>query len=65
MYRTNDPAMDFEMYSSEMEDELEKLPICGYCDNYIQDEYAYYIEGEWVCSECMNENYRREVLPEY
>ena len=52
-------------HDAEQETEMEKLPVCEYCEQYIQDEYAYYIEGAWYCYECMNANFRKEVVPEY
>lgn len=33
---------------------LKSLPICVECDNPIQDEQAYYINGEWICENCMD-----------
>lgn len=55
----------WEQHEVEQEKQLDKLPLCDYCDEPIQDEYAYYIDGSWYCERCMNENFRREVLPEY
>ena len=42
---------------------VERRPRCADCENPIQDEFAYYINGEWICDECLS-SYRREVLPE-
>lgn len=61
MYRTGDPIEDFNRYDAERERQLRKLPRCSECDEPITDEYAYYINGEWICERCMNDNYRREV----
>lgn len=65
MYYTNDPVADYERYSADQEKELEKLPRCSECDERIQDEFAYYINGEWICKNCMDSNYKREVMPEF
>ena len=62
--RTDDPIADFNRYEAEQEKKLSQLPRCSQCDNYIQEETAYYIEGEWICEDCMSE-YRRVVEPEY
>lgn len=52
-------------HDAEQERELDRLPECSYCGEHITDEYAFYIEGEWICNRCMVENFRREVVPEY
>ena len=65
MFYSDDPVADFERHDAEQERELDRLPVCEYCEEPIQDEFAYYIEGSWYCTRCMNENFRREVVPEY
>lgn len=59
MWRTDDPVMDFARYDAEQTERMKKLPRCSECDEYIQDEYAYYINDEWICEECM----RRYLKP--
>lgn len=53
------------LYSDDAEQnkQLARLPVCADCDEPIQDEFAYYINGEWICENCMDA-YRREVLLE-
>lgn len=65
MYYTNDPVADYHAYAADQERELKKRPMCSECDEHIQDEYAYYINGEWICNDCMDSNYKREVMPEF
>lgn len=60
---TDDPVWDFEMHDRGRNRRLARLPVCADCDNHIQEETAYYINGEWVCKDCMS-SYEREVLPE-
>lgn len=48
-------------HDAEQQARLDKLPECSECGEKIQDEYAYYINGEWIHEKCMNENYRKEV----
>jgi transposase-like protein len=60
---TNDPIADFNRWDDEMNSRLEQRPVCADCDEHIQDEFAYYINGEWICKDCMS-SYEREVLPE-
>ncbi|WP_407399636.1 hypothetical protein [Treponema sp.] len=42
---------------------LARLPVCSECGEHIQDEYAYYINAEWICADCM-ESFRREIYEE-
>ncbi len=63
MYRTNNPISDYDRYSSDQEDRLEQLPKCSYCDEPIIDEYAWYINDEWICDECLRYHHRKEVVP--
>ena len=63
MCYTDDPINDFNRYDAEQTKWLKKLPVCADCDEPIQDETAYYINGEWICMDCMS-SYERDVLPE-
>jgi len=53
----------WEAHDREQCRRLEQLPVCADCDNPIQQEDAVYINGEWLCDDCLS-SYRREVLPE-
>lgn len=33
---------------------LARRPECADCGKHIQDEKAYYINGEWICENCMS-----------
>jgi formylmethanofuran dehydrogenase subunit E len=44
----------WEAHDAERERQLAKLPHCADCDEPIQDETAYYINGEWICEDCMS-----------
>ena len=61
--RTDDPIRDFEAWDAEQNRQLEQLPCCADCDHPIQQEDAVYINGEWLCDDCLS-SYRRDVLPE-
>lgn len=39
---------------AEAERWLQKRPECADCGEHIQDEFAYYINGEWICDDCMS-----------
>jgi len=57
MFITDDPVADFLRYDAEQEKELERLPHCAECDQRIEDEFCYQINGEILCETCM-EQYR-------
>ena len=40
---------------------LEKLPKCTECDEPIQDDCYYEINGECVCPECLDNNHKHWV----
>lgn len=63
VFYTDNPARDFDAWDAEQERRLARLPRCADCDNPIQDETAFYINGEWICEDCM-EAYRQEVCSE-
>ena len=63
VFITDDPIADFNAWDAEQSAWLEKLPVCADCDNPIQDEEAYYINGDWICNDCID-SYKRDVLPE-
>ena len=62
-FRTDDPLLDFGRWDAHQAEQLERLPVCADCEEPIQDERAYYINGEWICMNCMSA-YEREVEPE-
>ena len=53
----------WESHDAQQEQALSERPVCADCDQHIQDEEAYYINGEWICESCMD-SYKREVQPE-
>lgn len=61
MWRTDDPERDYARYEAEQNKQLEKLPRCSECDEPIQEEYCFEINGEYICENCMNENHRKCV----
>ena len=62
MIFTDDPVSDFHRHDAEQEKKIEKLPVCDYCDEHIQDEYAYYINGEWICEFCLDRHFRKDMI---
>lgn len=59
-YRTDDPVADAERYFAEQERRFEELPECDYCGERITDDYYWYINGEILCEECLNSNFRKD-----
>ena len=60
---SDDPVRDYDAWDAEQARLEAKLPVCSDCGEHIWDDYAFYIDGEWICESCMDD-YRREVLPE-
>lgn len=50
----------WEAYEDKRNKELESLPRCDYCDNVI-DDYYYEINGDIICEECLNSQFRKAV----
>lgn len=63
MRYTDDPIADYAAWDAEQHRRLAHRPTCAECGEHIQDDEAYYINGEWICQNCMD-TYKREVLPE-
>jgi formylmethanofuran dehydrogenase subunit E len=48
----------WESHELEKERRLAMLPICDYCGHTIQDEHYYLINGDVVCCECLDTNFK-------
>jgi RNA polymerase-binding transcription factor DksA len=55
MYRTDDPARDFENYDRDRQRRLERYPMCECCGERIHSEKLYYIDGRFFCEECIDD----------
>lgn len=55
---SGDPLKDAEALDGEQQSGLDRLPVCAYCGEPIQDEFCYEINGELICEECLNANHR-------
>lgn len=53
MYYSDDPARDFARHDADQARALEKLPVCEYCWQPIQDEEFYQLNGVCICESCM------------
>lgn len=54
IFKTDDPIADFARHDAEQEAWLDRRPECADCGHHIQDEQAFYINGEWICQDCMS-----------
>ena len=48
----------WERNEARLERELARRPVCAYCDEHIQDEQFYCINGEYICIDCMENNFK-------
>lgn len=60
MFITDDPIADFHRHDAEQQEQLEHLPMCECCEEYIQDDY-YELGGEILCKECLDDNYKKSL----
>lgn len=58
---TDDPIADFMRWDAEQERKLARRPVCADCDEPIQDEYCYEINGEYICERCLCDLHRKAV----
>lgn len=61
MSYTDNPIADFDQWDAEQAKRLAELPKCDICDNPIQDDHYYLINGDNVCPECLENEFRKEV----
>lgn len=51
----------FEACEARAEKERRKAPICDYCYEVVQDDHYYDINGDFLCQDCLDHFYRKEV----
>lgn len=54
-YYSDSPYRDYERWEADQEAWLNRRPVCKWCGEHIQDEYAYRIGGDLVCSDCLEQ----------
>ena len=64
MVYTDDPIRDAETYYNNIEMELLKRPRCSICYERIQDEYAFKIDNEYICTSCFTDEFYVRVEDE-
>lgn len=60
-YPTDDPIADFYRHDHEQQKRLKELPVCCYCDDPIEDDFCYEINGEYYCEDCLDMHFRKAV----
>lgn len=61
MIWTDNPVADADRYGAEQQAELDMLPKCSYCNEPIQEEKLFDIEGELYCEEHAFELFRKNT----
>lgn len=61
MLYSDDPVADFHRSDRLQAKRLERLPVCERCTNPIQDEHLYLINDEFVCQECLDRDFKKDV----
>jgi len=51
-------------HEEHLEAELAKRPVCHYCEDHIQEEFYYEINGEIICEHCLDLLFKKEVIDE-
>ena len=51
----------YAAHEKEQQRRLEKLPVCEYCGETITDDHYYDLDGDIVCQECLDHNFRKRV----
>ena len=51
----------WKAHDIEQERRLARRPMCSNCDNRIQDEDAYLINGEFICPKCLDRDFKINV----
>ncbi len=51
----------YRQHEAEREKWLKSRPICVYCEEPIQDDFLYEVNGELYCEECMQKWFRQST----
>ena len=51
----------WEAHERKRERKLAERPVCDICDQPIQDEHFYLINGDNVCPGCLEDQFRKEI----
>lgn len=46
-----------------MPDEVDAFKkTCSLCDCYPDDDFLYFVDGEWVCADCLLDQFKRRDI---
>lgn len=48
-------------HEAEQEKRLARYPVCENCGHPIQDEHLYLINDEFICTECLIRDFRKDT----
>lgn len=61
LFYTSDPVADFERHDRERAKREKQYPKCDYCNQPIQDEHLFDINGDVMCEQCLNREFRKDT----
>ena len=53
---SSDPVIDYLHHEMELEEKLNRLPVCALCGYHIQQDMALRLNGDWICDTCISDN---------
>lgn len=56
-----EPSRDWDRHCEEEERWLAKRKACDGCGEPIVEDYCYFVEGEYLCEDCMKARYIEET----
>lgn len=63
MFRyTGEAAADAAAFEVELPRLEKEVPVCTYCNRPVAEDYYYEINDEVICAECMERDFRKEVV---
>ncbi len=60
-FRSGDPLNDFDRWDRELASMEARLPVCDKCNQRINDDIFFDIDGEILCEDCMHDRYARST----
>jgi formylmethanofuran dehydrogenase subunit E len=51
----------YQRREREQERWLAQRPVCSYCDEHVQDDECYLINGEVICQSCLDLHFKKNV----
>lgn len=52
----------YRRHEAEQDRQLAELPVCDHCEEPIQDDHFYVINGDNLCPECLETYFRKDVF---